>query len=154
MKTENNNKKNPMKKNTLTIILLSIFFIGFILTINISEVNAASTYTLMEGIPGFAEAGESVDFPTYIMYIYKFGLWTIGVCAMLMIIIGGYMYLTSAGNTSETGKAKGIITDAIVGLILALVSYLILYTINPDLVKFNSLITLPSPAEQTCQPTE
>lgn len=101
-------------------------------------------YSLLEGIPGFAEAGTSVDFPVYIMYLYNFGIWTIGICAMFMIALGGYMYLTSAGNTSGTGKAKGIITDAIVGLVLALASYLILYTINPDLVKFNSLTNQPT----------
>lgn len=101
--------------------------------------SAALEYKLMEGIPGFAQANSSVDFPAYIMAIYKFGLWTIGLAALLMIMIGGFMYITSAGNNSQTGKAKGIITDAIAGLLLALVSYLLLYTINPDLVKITPL---------------
>jgi len=101
------------------------------------EQNATSSYsyTPMEKIPGF---GAPADFPSYVMAVYKFGLWTIGISALLMITLGGYVYLTSAGNTSQTGKAKGIITDAIVGLILALVSWLLLYTIDPDLVKFST----------------
>lgn len=94
-------------------------------------------YKLLEGIPGFFDAGETVSFPDYIMAIYKFGLWTIGLCAMIMIMIGGYMYLTSAGNTASTGKAKEVITDAIIGLILALISFLLLYIINPDLIRLN-----------------
>lgn len=102
------------------------------------EQNAASSYsyTPMETIPGF---GAPTDFPGYIVAVYKFGLWTIGISALLMITLGGYIYLTSAGNASQVSKAKGVITDAIVGLILALVSWLLLYTINPDLVKFNNL---------------
>lgn len=97
---------------------------------------AAFQYTPMESIPGF---GKPSDFPSYLIAIYKFGIWTVGIAAMLMIMIGAYMYMTSAGNNSSTGKAKGIITDAVGGVILALVSWLILYTINPDLVSFKSL---------------
>ena len=92
---------------------------------------ASFNYTPMEQIPGFATSGE---FCSYISAVYKFGIWAVGISAMLMIIIGGYMYMMSAGNTASTGKAKGVITDAIVGLILALTSYLLLYTINPNLL--------------------
>ncbi|KKP79587.1 MAG: hypothetical protein UR78_C0011G0001, partial [Candidatus Moranbacteria bacterium GW2011_GWF2_35_39] len=63
--------------------------------------------------------------------------------------IGGYMYLTSAGNTAQTGKAKGVIFDAIAGLALALVSYVLLWTINPDLVKFKPLGSASSPSDTT-----
>jgi hypothetical protein len=58
---------------------------------------------------------------------------------MFMIMVGGYMYMTSAGNSASTGKAKGIITDALIGLILALCSWILLNTINPDL----NIIKLP-----------
>ncbi|MDQ1283822.1 MAG: hypothetical protein QG620_170 [Patescibacteria group bacterium] len=102
-------------------------------------VSAQFTYTPMEKIPGFETAGG--DFPAYILAIYRFGLWTVGIAALLMISVGGYMYITSAGNNAQTGKAKGIITDAIIGVLLALTSYLLLYTINPDLVQIKILST-------------
>jgi hypothetical protein len=54
------------------------------------------------------------------------------------------MYITSAGNTSTTGKAKGIIFDAIAGVILALLSYVLLYTINPALVAIKGIDQLMS----------
>lgn len=93
-------------------------------------------YIPMEEIPGF---GKPDNFPQYLMSIYKFGLWAIGISAVFMIMIGGYMYLTSAGNNTQTGKAKGIITDAVAGLVLALASYVLLYTINPELVQFKPI---------------
>ncbi len=120
-------------------------------TKNDSSVNSSSIpgkYTPMEEIPGF---GKLEDFPAYLMAIYKFGLWAIGTSAMFMIMIGGYMYLTSAGNNSQTGKAKGIITDAIAGLILALVSYVLLYTINPELVQFKPLKGITSTSGTTAE---
>ena len=54
------------------------------------------------------------------------------------------MYITSAGNNSSMEKAKGVITDAIVGLVLALGAYLLLYVINPDLVKITKLPVIPA----------
>jgi hypothetical protein len=96
-------------------------------------------YTPMEKIPGFESVGG--DFPQYILAVYRFGLWTIGIAALLMIMIGGFMYITSAGNNAAMGKAKGVITDAIIGLILALCSYLLLWTINPELLQIKKLST-------------
>ncbi|NTW13859.1 MAG: hypothetical protein HGA31_02385 [Candidatus Moranbacteria bacterium] len=70
----------------------------------------------------------------YIQAIYKFALWAVGIAAMFMIAVGGMMYLTSAGNTSQTSSAKKVIFDALIGLALAIIAWLILYVINPDLV--------------------
>jgi hypothetical protein len=56
-----------------------------------------------------------------------------------MLVFGGYTYITSAGNNSSMETAKRIITDAIVGIIMALTAYLLLYVINPDLVKMKKL---------------
>lgn len=140
------NKKNKIRKFKISSVAFwrnSLFF-SFFLSLFPSFCLAATTfkYKLMEGIPGFSEAGagSEIAFPAYISAIYKFGLWAIGLCAMFMIMLGGYMYLTSAGNTSQTGKAKGIIFDALAGLALALVSWLLLYTINPELVNFTSIV--------------
>ncbi|HDZ85524.1 MAG TPA: hypothetical protein ENH35_03190 [Candidatus Moranbacteria bacterium] len=85
----------------------------------------------MEKIPGFEDAKY---FPDYISAIYKFGLWAIGIAALLMISVGGFMYFTSAGNTANLEKAKAVIRDAIIGVIAVMVAWLLLYVINPDLV--------------------
>ena len=97
---------------------------------------AVFKYTPMEEIPGF---GRPDTYESYILTIYKFGLWTVGIAAVFMISIGAFMYITSAGNTSTMGKAKDIIFDSIIGVILALTSYVLLNTINPALVNINSL---------------
>ncbi|MFA6257138.1 MAG: pilin [Candidatus Paceibacterota bacterium] len=60
----------------------------------------------------------------------------IGICAVLavvMIVIGGLEYMTSELPSNKEG-GKNRITQAVFGLILALVAWLILYTINPALL--------------------
>lgn len=99
-----------------------------------SSESAPTGYIPMEEIPGFGRPDNFVD---YVLAVYKFGIWGIGLAAMLMIMIGGYMYITSAGNASAMGKAKKVITDAIVGIVLAMASWLLLFTINPALVSIS-----------------
>lgn len=117
--------------------------------------STVSSAIVMEEIPGQGKPGNFYD---YISAIYKFGIGAVGVCAMLMIIIGGYMYITSAGNNASMEKAKGVITDAVVGLLIAFSSYLILYVINPDLVKIKKLKPISSVSsglkENTTTPTK
>lgn len=42
------------------------------------------------------------------------------VLAVVMIILGGYMWMTSAGNPEKIKQAQGTLTWAIIGLVLLL----------------------------------
>lgn len=91
-------------------------------------------YTLLEEIPG-STTGVTGNLATYLQNLYKFTFWAIGVAALFMLTVGGFMYVTSAGNTSRVETAKTIITDSLLGIIVALFAWLFLYVINPDLVE-------------------
>ncbi|MFZ5982587.1 MAG: hypothetical protein ACOYS2_03415 [Patescibacteria group bacterium] len=126
-----------MKKNKAKLILLLIGLIIFLPAFSWAADSTSTRYEykLLEGLPGFYSANESPTFNAYISAIYKFGIWVVGIAALLMISIGAFMYLTSAGNNAAMGSAKNVITDAIIGLVLALLAWLLLYTINPELVS-------------------
>jgi len=47
------------------------------------------------------------------------------IAVVLMGVIGGALYMTSAGDAEKAGKGKSIITYAIIGLVLALVARLV-----------------------------
>jgi hypothetical protein len=131
--------------------LLNSFFIFFILGVfYFQAVNAAQPlpstkqfeYKLLEAFPGFFDKGQVMtDFPGMILAIYKFGIWTVGIAGFFMLVVGGFMYMASAGNTSSAGSAKGIVIDALIGIAAALGAYLFLYVINPDLTKMNISFT-------------
>lgn len=46
-----------------------------------------------------------------------------GMVAVGFIIVGGFTYITSSGDPSGIKKAKDIITNAIIGLIISLVAF-------------------------------
>lgn len=57
-----------------------------------------------------------------------------GALAVVMIIVHGLRYMGSSSVWGK-GESKSQVTNALIGLVLLLTSYLILYTINPDLVN-------------------
>ncbi|TSC92798.1 MAG: Uncharacterized protein CEN91_368 [Candidatus Berkelbacteria bacterium Licking1014_85] len=46
-----------------------------------------------------------------------------GAVFMLMLLIGGFMYLTGAGNEEQTSKAKKMMLDSAIGLALTLSAF-------------------------------
>ncbi len=116
--------------------IIAIAFVFLLVFMPLILKAATLDYTPMEEIPGF---GKPTSYTEYVLAIYKFGLWTVGISAVLMISIGAFMYITSAGNTSQAGKAREVITDALLGVTLALLSYILLYTINPALLEIRGV---------------
>lgn len=87
-------------------------------------------------VPGFT--GGDVTENTlgeYFRAIYVYFVSSVGVIAVTMIIFGGFRWITAAGNASKIQAAQETINSALIGLVLALTSFLILNTINPNLTR-------------------
>lgn len=52
-------------------------------------------------------------------------LWVVGVSAVIVIIVAGLKYVTSAGNPSAISSAKTTILYAVIGLVIAILAYAI-----------------------------
>jgi len=124
------------KKKVFVSLFLILLTFSFTLVLPKASLSASGyEYKLLEAIPGVANKGTSPSFGEYASAIYKFALGMVGISALLMISIGAFMYLTSAGNNAAMSNAKDVITDALIGLALALLAYILLYTINPNLLS-------------------
>ena len=58
---------------------------------------------------------------------YLMGL--VGILAVAALVYGGIMYMTSGGSEERVKQAKNIITYAIIGLVVAVLSYIIVNTV-------------------------
>lgn len=114
------------------------FFVSliFFLLINLFFFVYVKAYTLQVPLPQLTsiEPGSSA-LAVYIGNIYKFACAVAGILAVVMIVLGGYRYIFSAGNQKSIGEAKGMISSALLGLVLVFCSYLLLRTLNPALVS-------------------
>jgi hypothetical protein len=73
----------------------------------------------------------------YVRYIFNFSIAIAALVFFFLLVRAGIIYLTSLGNPERMKKGKDYIISTLFGLFLLLASYLILTTINPQLVVFN-----------------
>lgn len=123
-----------MKKSL--IIILSIFFVsGFLVCVNVNQVSAYSFksesglyYTGDE-----AGYGAASDFDEGLQYgigrVIRMILTFLGVLFLILMIYGGYIWMMARGNEQEVEKAKNIIKNALIGLVVVLAAYASTYTI-------------------------
>ncbi len=97
-------------------------------------------------IPGIefsppTEDGDDIVVPflaQYISGIYRYLLGIATLVAIIVVIAGGFMYLLGqTTGSAQTGLT--LIKDAIAGLVVLYASYLILWTVNPNLVNLQPI---------------
>jgi PKD repeat protein len=79
---------------------------------------------------GYAEKlTEATDVRTYALNVTNFALGFLSMIAVLIIIYGGFLYVTAAGKEDQAGKGKKAITYAIIGILVILGSFAIVNTV-------------------------
>ena len=123
-----------MKPKKILIIITLLFIFCYS---SFTVFNVYADYAIEVTIPLGPTIDEDVTLTEYINSLYVFGLALVVISALGALVLGGFMYMLPSGTITTQEKAKEYIWGAISGLILALAAYLILYTINPDLVNLN-----------------
>ena len=95
-------------------------------------------YNLLAPIPLNGPGGvtNSTTAKDYIPGIIRLTIMLAGAFAVIRIMWGGFQYISTDAFSGKS-NAKGIITNALWGLVLAMSAYLILYTLNPKLVEID-----------------
>jgi hypothetical protein len=75
----------------------------------------------------------------YIQAIYNVGVGIVGILAAVGLMVAGFIWLTAGGNASKVSEAKTWLASSFTGLFLVMGSWVILYYINPELVKMKPL---------------
>lgn len=128
---------NKKIKKILILSLVYLFCFGLFDVVN-AAVTLDTTYKLLEPLP---IVGTNVsNFGVYLSQMFKLAISIAAVLAVLQLSIGGFKYMSEETFTGKS-DAKERITNALYGLVLILASYLLLNTINPDLV--NSDLNIP-----------
>ncbi|MHB8904468.1 MAG: pilin, partial [Patescibacteria group bacterium] len=78
----------------------------------------------------------------YVQAIYNYGLAIIAILAAIVLMGGGLLWLTSGGDSSQVNKAKEMIIGSITGLIILFCAWIILNTVNPELLKLRPIETV------------
>lgn len=80
---------------------------------------------------GFSE--ESLE--TQIVDIIQWILGFLALIAVIMIIYGGFVWLTAAGNEERIASAKKVISAAIIGLVIILLAWAIVWFVTQGVLN-------------------
>jgi len=104
---------------------------------------SAQSYTPLAPLPGtIDQASGTTNISSYVAGMIKLLVALGAALAVLFAIIGGTQYVAAGISPDAKSGAKERIVRAITGLTIILSSYLLLNSINPDLVNFK--LELPS----------
>lgn len=79
---------------------------------------------------GYAEGlVRQTDLREFIVQVTNFALGFLGLIAVVIVIYGGFMYVTAAGEQEKAEKGKKAVTYAVIGIVLILGSFAIVNTV-------------------------
>jgi len=84
---------------------------------------------------GYQTVAQSGTLPEVVGKIINSFLFLLGTLFMILILYGGYSWMTSFGAQDKVKKAKDLIIDAVIGLAIILTSYAITSFVVGMLIK-------------------
>jgi len=115
-----------MKFIKYTVSILIIFSFCICLPLAIQAEGLGDAFTKVDTVAtdaGYAIDSEQGDIFTFAGNIITIALSLLGVIFLVLLIYGGYFWMTARGNEQQVEKAKNTITTALIGLVIVLLAY-------------------------------
>ena len=129
-----------LKTTTKTIIAtlgsVAAFAVPFLALAQSSVSDGLNSISLVFPNSGAFSAGSTPQ--QFIVAIIQIMLLFSGMIAVVFVIIGGYRYITSNGNEESAEKGRNTLVNAIIGLVIIILSYVIINVVV-NLVSYGTL---------------
>ena len=135
-------RRLPFFALIMSLAILSLVLAGQAAASGISDTTGNITFNIPIGNLTGCSISETSNncLGEYIKAWYGFAIGIAGIFATMVIMYGGFKYLTSRGDKGVAGKGKDYIVGAATGLALVFLSYTIVSLVNPNL----TVITMPT----------
>lgn len=108
---------------------LFLFFLFFPLLTTAQEGGIGSAFTNAKEVADKSGYNYDKTFNNLASDIIQLALSVLGTLFVVFIIYAGFLWLTAAGNDQRVEKAKKIIFESIIGLVIVIAAYAITYFI-------------------------
>ena len=126
------------KKIKFIIILTFLIFIVFSLAVTAKAQGLQDAFKIGDGDnndpldavadgAGYNTADAKERLNLYIAKVINVILSTLGVVFLILMLYGGYLWMTAVGDEARVTKAKNLINAAIIGVIVVVSAYAISY---------------------------
>ena len=126
------------------LVFAAWFFLALALILGSTSIALGQgnpSFRVTGGVPSGLQLPDPNLANLYLEALYRWLLGLVGLAALFAFVYGGILYIFS-GAIASTAEAKRWITNGVLGLVIAGISYLILYTINPNLVRTFNIQTI------------
>jgi hypothetical protein len=117
------------KKYKILAITTTSFLLLFFLVMSASALGIGDALGNIITTGNVAGYSPNVTFVDIIALIINALLGLVGIMFLIMIIYGGFTWMTAGGSSDKVGKAKKLIINAVIGLIIVTAAYSISYFI-------------------------
>ena len=124
-----------MKRLLAPLFLLCVLAVGAIFISPVQEVFADSKSQVCEGVNAAAGSTTCTDGTSDInniitVFLNLFSV-VIGIVAVVMIMVGGFKYITAGGDSSNITSAKHTIIYALIGLVIvAMAQFMVQFVLD------------------------
>jgi hypothetical protein len=126
---EYNKKVEEIKRKVIMKSTLKRIALASAASLALPLISLAQVTIPNPGLPGTAFGAGDATIGATITAIVGIALAIAGLIAILFLIIGGFRYVTAGGNEEAAESAKKIILNAIIGIIVIILSYVILQVV-------------------------
>lgn len=89
----------------------------------------------LQGVGDVVGAGTEQDLPTLIGNFINVFLSVLGIIFVVLIVYAGFLYMTAGGDDDGVKKAKKLLSQAIIGLVIIVAAYAISNFVIDSLVS-------------------
>ncbi|MBT5808631.1 hypothetical protein HOI18_05155 [Candidatus Uhrbacteria bacterium] len=95
----------------------------------------SSSSSTLETVGDSIGSDASNDLPTLIGNLIAVLLSVLGIIFVMLTVYAGFLYLTAAGDDSKVNKAKSLLTQGIIGLVIIVAAYAIANFVIDSLIS-------------------
>ncbi len=132
-------KKSLFKKAVL--LAMSVFVLmpvlTFALPVAAEDLNPWGTDTLKENVQSETGLGDR-DPRDIAASVIRVILGFLGIVAVIIILLGGFKWMTAGGNEDKVGEAKKLIMAGVIGLVIIVASFAIATFVLDSLISATS----------------
>lgn len=110
--------KNTFKRLTISTLAVSAIALPFVVLAAEPSVELGLNYATDIGLG-------TQDVRTTVSKIINAFMGLLGIVAVCIILLGGFKWMTAAGNEEKVGEAKKLIISGVIGLIIIMSAYAI-----------------------------
>jgi len=130
-------------KKRQILVFVCLIFLGFLICpVLAAEDSPNETLKSLEDVAGQAGLKTETRLPVLVGKIAEKALQLIGLIMVVLLISGGFMWMTSGGSEEKVKKAKDLMGAAVIGLVIIILAYAIAHFV---IVKLSEVTDIKPP---------